>query len=158
MNAHLDATDIKILDLLQENGQITTKKIAETINLSATAVFERIKKLEKNGFIKKYVALLNEHKLGLKQVIFINLTLKEHTRSYLEKFVNEVKEFPEVLECYRVSGNFDFLIKVLVEDIHSYETFILTKLSLLSNLGNVQSHIALSEAKKTTKVKLNGIL
>jgi DNA-binding Lrp family transcriptional regulator len=158
MNAHLDATDIKILDLLQENGQITTKKIAETINLSATAVFERIKKLEKNGFIKKYVALLNEHKLGLKQVIFINLTLKEHTRSYLEKFVNEVKEFPEVLECYRVSGNFDFLIKVLVEDIHSYETFILTKLSLLSNLGNVQSHVALSEAKKTTKVKLNSIL
>lgn len=158
MNAHLDATDIKILDLLQENGQITTKKIAETINLSATAVFERIKKLEKNGFIKKYVALLNERKLGLKQVIFINLTLKEHTRSYLEKFVEEVKEFPEVLECYRVSGNFDFLIKVLVEDIHSYETFILTKLSLLSNLGNVQSHIALSEAKKTTNVKLNSIL
>ncbi len=158
MNAHLDATDIKILDLLQENGQITTKKIAETINLSATAVFERIRKLEKNGFIKKYVALLNERKLGLKQVIFINLTLKEHTRSYLEKFVEEVKEFPEILECYRVSGNFDFLIKVLVEDIHSYETFILTKLSLLSNLGNVQSHIALSEAKKTTNVKLNSIL
>jgi DNA-binding Lrp family transcriptional regulator len=157
MNTHLDAIDIKILDLLQENGQITTKKIAETINLSATAVFERIKKLEKNGFIKKYVALLNEHKLGLKQVIFIHLTLKEHTRSYLEKFVNEVKEFPEVLECYRVSGNFDFLIKVLVEDIHNYETFILTKLSLLSNLGNVQSHIALSEAKKTTKIKLTNI-
>jgi DNA-binding Lrp family transcriptional regulator len=158
MSLHINIIDVKILDLLQENGQITTKKIAETINLSATAVFERIKKLEKNGFIKKYVALLNEHKLGLKQVIFINLTLKEHTRSYLEKFVNEVKEFPEVLECYRVSGNFDFLIKVLVEDIHSYETFILTKLSLLSNLGNVQSHVALSEAKKTTKVKLNSIL
>lgn len=154
MNTQLDPTDLQILDLLQEDSRMTIKKMSEIIGLSATPVFERIKKLEKSGYIKKYVALLNERKLGLKQVIFINLTLKEHNRSYLEKFVREVKEFPEVIECYRITGNFDFLIKVLVEDIESYETFILTKLSLLSNLGNVQSHIALSESKNSTKIKL----
>lgn len=154
MNPQLDPIDLQILDLLQEDSRITIKRMSEILKLSATPVFERIKKLEKNGYIKKYVALLNERKLGLKQVIFINLTLKEHTRSYLEKFVKEVKEFPEVIECYRITGNFDFLIKVLVEDIESYETFILTKLSLLSNLGNVQSHIALSESKNSTKIKL----
>ena len=87
--------------------------------------------------------------------MFIQLTLKEHSRSYIEKFANEVKLFPEVLECYRITGNFDFLLKVLVTDIESYENFILTKLSLLSNLDNVQSHIALSEAKNTTMVNLN---
>jgi DNA-binding Lrp family transcriptional regulator len=154
MNPKLDSIDVQILDLLQEDGRITIKKMSEILKLSATPVFERIKKLEKNGYIKKHVALLNERKLGLKQVIFIHLTLKEHTRSYLEKFVKEVKDFPEVIECYRITGNFDFLLKVLVEDIESYETFILTKLSLLSNLGNVQSHIALSEAKNSTKIKL----
>ena len=89
--------------------------------------------------------------------MFIQLTLKEHSRSYIEKFANEVKLFPEVLECYRITGNFDFLLKVLVSDIESYENFILTKLSLLSNLGNVQSHIALSEAKNTTIVNLNAV-
>jgi len=154
MNSKLDSIDFQILDLLQEDGRITIKKMSEILKLSATPVFERIKKLEKNGYIKKHVALLNERKLGLKQVIFIHLTLKEHNRSYLEKFVKEVREFPEVIECYRITGNFDFLLKVLVEDIESYETFILTKLSLLSNLGNVQSHIALSEAKNSTKIKL----
>lgn len=154
MNPKLDSIDLQILDLLQEDGRITIKKMSEILKISATPVFERIKKMEKNGYIKKHVALLNERKLGLKQVIFIHLTLKEHTRSYLEKFVKEVKDFPEVIECYRITGNFDFLLKVLVEDIESYETFILTKLSLLSNLGNVQSHIALSEAKNSTKIKL----
>lgn len=149
----LDAIDIKILDILQKNGRITIKKMSEQLNLSTTPVFERIKKLEKEGLIQHYAALLNERKLGLKQTVFISLTLKEHSRSYLEKFENEVKSFPEVMECYRITGNFDFLVKVLVKDIEAYENFILTKLSLLKNLGNVQSHIALSEAKNTTRIE-----
>lgn len=149
----LDAIDIKILDILQKDGRITIKKMSEQLNLSTTPVFERIKKLEKEGLIQHYAALLNERKLGLKQTVFISLTLKEHSRSYLEKFENEVKSFPEVMECYRITGNFDFLVKVLVKDIEAYENFILTKLSLLKNLGNVQSHIALSEAKNTTRIE-----
>lgn len=157
MSQKLDAIDIKILDLLQDDGRVTIKKISEVLNLSTTPVFERIKKLEKGGYIKNYATLLNHRKLDLKQVVFIELTLKEHSRSYIEKFANEIKLFPEVLECYRVTGSFDFLIKILVKDIESYENFILTKLSLLSNLGNVQSHIALSEAKNTTKINLKSI-
>ena len=158
MSQKLDAIDIKILDLLQDDGRVTIKKISEVLNLSTTPIFERIKKLEKGGYIKNYATLLNHRKLDLKQVVFIELTLKEHSRSYIEKFANEMKLFPEVLECYRVTGSFDFLIKILVKDIESYETFILTKLSLLSNLGNVQSHIALSEAKNTTKINLKSII
>jgi len=157
MSQKLDLIDFKILDLLQEDGRVTIKKISELLDLSTTPVFERIKKLEREGYIKKYVALLNHRKLDLKQVVFIQLTLKEHSRSFIEKFANEVKMFPEVVECYRITGNFDFLIKVLVADIESYENFILTKLSLLSNLGNVQSHIALSEIKSTSKINLNRV-
>jgi len=157
MSQKLDLIDFKILDLLQEDGRVTIKKISELLDLSTTPVFERIKKLEREGYIKKYVALLNHRKLDIKQVVFIQLTLKEHSRSFIEKFANEVKMFPEVVECYRITGNFDFLIKVLVADIESYENFILTKLSLLSNLGNVQSHIALSEIKSTSKINLNRV-
>jgi DNA-binding Lrp family transcriptional regulator len=157
MSQKLDLIDFKILDLLQEDGRVTIKKISELLDLSTTPVFERIKKLEREGYIKKYIALLNHRKLDLKQVVFIQLTLKEHSRSFIEKFANEVKMFPEVVECYRITGNFDFLIKVLVADIESYENFILTKLSLLSNLGNVQSHIALSEIKSTSKINLNRV-
>jgi len=157
MSQKLDLIDFKILDLLQEDGRVTIKKISELLDLSTTPVFERIKKLEREGYIKKYIALLNHRKLDLKQVVFIQLTLKEHSRSFIEKFANEVKMFPEVVECYRITGNFDFLIKVLVADIESYENFILTKLSLLSNLGNVQSHIALSEIKNTSKINLNRV-
>jgi len=157
MQHKLDTTDFAILELLQEDGRVTIKKISEALNLSTTPIFERIKKLDKGGYIKKYVTLLNNHKLGLKQVVFIQLTLKEHSRSYIDKFANDVKQFPEVMECYRITGNFDFLLKVLVTDIASYEHFILTKLSLLSNLGNVQSHISLSESKSTTKINLNAL-
>ena len=157
MSQKLDLIDLTILDLLQEDGRVTIKKISELLDLSTTPVFERIKKLEREGYIKKYIALLNHRKLDLKQVVFIQLTLKEHSRSFIEKFANEVKMFPEVVECYRITGNFDFLIKVLVADIESYENFILTKLSLLSNLGNVQSHIALSEIKSTSKINLNRV-
>ena len=157
MSQKLDSIDLKILDLLQEDGRVTMKKMSELLDLSTTPVFERIKKLEKGGYIKKYLTLLNHRKLNLKQVVFIQLSLKEHSRSFIEKFANEVKMFPEVVECYRITGNFDFLIKVLVADIESYENFILTKLSLLSNLGNVQSHIALSEIKSTSKINLNRV-
>ncbi len=153
MNTKLDIIDAQILRELQDDGRITIKSLSDKLNLSPTPIFERIKKLEKAGFIKEYTALLNERKLGLKQVVFISLTLKEHSRSYLEKFEKEIETFPEVLECYRITGNFDFLVKVLVKDIEAYENFILTKLSLLKNLGNVQSHIALSEAKNTTKIE-----
>ena len=155
MKSRLDKTDIKILEILQNDCRITTKKLAEKLNLSPTPVFERIKKLEKEGYIDKYVALLNERKIGLKQTIFIGVKLKGHTRSYLQNFQNQVNSFTEVTECYQVSGNFDFLLKIVLADIDAYETFVQTKLSLISELGNVHSYIAIKNSKNTTNLDLS---
>ncbi len=158
MKNKLDKTDLKILDILQKDCRITTKKLAEKLNLSTTPVFERIKKLEKEGYISNYVALLSERKIGLKQTIFIGITLKGHTRSYLHKFLEKVNHFPEVMECYQVSGNFDYLIKIVIEDIDAYETFVQTKLSLISELRNVHSYIAIKKGKQTTQLNLKPLI
>lgn len=157
MSYKLDKIDYKILGLLQENCRITTKKLSEKLNLSTSPVFERIKKLEKEGYIDNYVALLNERKIGLKQTIFIGVTLKGHTRSFLEKFLKQVNSFPEVMECYQVSGNFDYLLKIVIEDMDAYEKFVQTKLSLISELGNVHSYIAIKKGKQTTKLDLKSV-
>lgn len=157
MQHHLDKIDTKILSLLQQNSNRTTKSIASELGMTTTPVFERIKKLEKQGYIKKYVAVLNNKKIGLKQTVFIGITLQGHTRSYLEKFVKQINNFPEVIECHRVSGNFDYLLKLVVEDIEAYETFIISKLTLLPYLGNVQSLITLSTGKETNEIDLSRV-
>jgi len=151
----LDQTDIQILNALQTNSNRTVKSLSEELNLSTTPIFERIKKLEREGYIVGYAARLNPKKLGLKQTVFVAITLQGHTRSYLEKFVKQVNDFPEVVACHRVSGTFDYLLKLLVEDIESYEQFIITKLTLIPYLGNVQSLITLSTGKESTKIDLS---
>jgi len=151
----LDATDQKLLKLLQKDSNQTVKALAKQLDKSTTPIFERIKKLEKEGLIEGYSARLNAKKIGLKQIVFIAISLQGHTRSYLEKFVKEINNFPEVIECHRVSGNFDYLLKLVVQDIESYETFIVTKLTLLPYIGNVQSHIALSTSKQTQELDLS---
>ena len=157
MDVKLDKTDKKILKLLQDNSNRTTKSLAEELNLSTTPVFERIKKLEKAGFIKQYAALLDAQRLGFKQTVFIGITIQGHTRSYLEKFVKQINSFPEVVECHRVSGNFDYLLKLVVKDIEAYENFILTKLTLIPYLGSVQSYISLSKGKQTHHLDLESL-
>ena len=157
MQYTLDKIDFKILSLLQQDSDRTTKSIANELGMTTTPIFERIKKLEKNGYIKKCVALLNHKKIGLKQTVFVGITLQGHTRSYLEKFVKQINSFPEIIECHRVSGNYDYLLKLVVEDIEAYETFIITKLTLLPYLGNVQSLIALSTGKDTNEIDLSNI-
>jgi len=154
----LDTIDSQILAILQKNSNRTTKSIAKELGMTTSPIFERIKKLEKEGYIKKYVAVINNKKIGLKLTVFIGITLQGHTRSYLEKFVKEINNFPEIVECHRVSGNFDYLLKLIVEDIEAYETFISSKLTLLPYLGNVQSLIALSTGKDTNEVDLSGVL
>lgn len=153
----LDKIDTQILAILQNNSNRTTKSIASELGMTTSPIFERIKKLEKEGYIKKYVAVLNNKKIGLKLTVFIGITLQGHTRSYLEKFVKEINNFPEIVECHRVSGNFDYLLKLVVEDIEAYETFIMSKLTLLPYLGNVQSLITLSTGKETNEIDLSRI-
>ncbi len=153
----LDKIDIQILSILQTDSNRTTKSIAQELGMTTSPIFERIKKLEKEGFIKKYVAVLDNKKIGLKLKVFIGITLQGHTRSFLEKFVKEINNFPEVVECHRVSGNYDYLLKLVVEDIEAYETFIISKLTLLPYLGNVQSLITLSTGKETNEINLSSI-
>jgi len=157
MAYNLDNIDTKILNILQKDSSRTTKSIAEELGLTTSPIFERIKKLEKEGYIKKYVAVLDNKKIGLKLTVFIGITLQGHTRSYLEKFVKEINNFPEIVECHRVSGNFDYLLKLMVEDIEAYETFIMSKLTLLPYLGNVQSLITLSTGKETNEIDLSRV-
>ena len=153
----LDKIDTRILEILQKDSNRTTKSIAEELGMTTSPVFERIKKLEKEGFIKKYVAVLDNKRIGLKLTVFIGITLQGHTRSYLEKFVTEINNFPEIVECHRVSGNYDYLLKLIVEDIEAYETVIISKLTLLPYLGNVQSLITLSTGKETNEIDLSRI-
>lgn len=151
----LDSTDKKLLILLQKDSNQTVKALAHQLGKTTTPIFERIKKLEKEGLIDGYSARLNAKKIGLKQIVFIAISLQGHTRSYLEKFVKEINHFPEVIECHRVSGNFDYLLKLVVEDIEAYEKFIVTKLTLLPYIGNVQSHIVLSTSKESNELDLS---
>ncbi len=149
-----DQTDAKILSLLQANSNRTHKSIAIELGMTTTPIFERIKRLEREGFIDKYMAIVNKRKLGYKQTVFIGITLKGHTRNYLDRFVKIVATFEEVLECHRISGSYDYLLKVVVKDVEAYETFILTKLTMISDLGSVQSMIVLSTSKEGEAVNI----
>jgi len=149
-----DKVDVQILNIIQQDSSRTHKSIAKELGMTITPIFERIKRLEREGIIDKYMAVVNKRRLGYKQTIFIGITLKGHTRNYLDRFVKIVNEFDEVLECHRVSGHYDYLLKVLTKDIEDYETFILTKLTNISDLGNVQSMIVLSTSIENKAISI----
>ncbi len=150
----LDSTDFQILNLLQQDGRMTIKELSTRLNLSTTPIFERIKKLEKSGVIDRYMAVLNPEKLGKKLTAFAHISIKNHSKEQVEGFVERVISFPEVLECHYVTGAADFMIKVLVEDIEKYNHFVLEKLSIVPNIGKVESLFSLSVRKKTTEIPL----
>ena len=150
----LDKTDINILNLLQEDGRITIKALSEKLGLSTTLIFERMKRLEKDGVIDKYVALINQKKIDRKLSVFVSISLKNHTRSYLESFVKEMNSYNEVQECFHIAGDFDFMLKVVLKDMEAYESFILSKLSVISNIAHVKSSFVLSKNKYSTAYKL----
>lgn len=152
MDIKIDKLDQKIMQLLQQNARTTIKEIADQVGMSSTPVFERIKKLEKNGYIDKYVALLNEAKLGYKMVAFVQISLTLHNLDEVNAFVDRITSFPEVMECYHTTGESDFLVKILVRDMDRFNDFILYKLSEIENLGHVRTQFALSTRKRTTEI------
>ncbi|AXT54865.1 Lrp/AsnC family transcriptional regulator [Aquimarina sp. MMG015] len=143
----MDKTDRSILNLLQKDGKITIKEIAERLNLTTTPIFERVKKLEREGFIKSYKAILDRKKAGLQLMVFCNVTLNLHQTDYLKKFEKDIQQFPEVVECYHVAGMFDYLIKIYAEDMESYQYFLSNKLASLENISKVQSSFVMTEVK-----------
>ncbi|MDR6560598.1 MULTISPECIES: Lrp/AsnC family transcriptional regulator [Arcicella] len=155
--AALDNIDLKILQFLQANALMTNKEIAARLNLTTTPIHERIKRLESEGVIEKYTAILNKSKLGKSLVVLVDVTLKEHAASFLEQFEKDVLLLPEVVECYCISGGSDFLLKVLVRDMDEYRHFILHKLATLSNIGNAQSRFVVNEIKSQTPVPIEVI-
>lgn len=150
----LDKTDLRILKILQSKSNLTTKDLAARVNLSVTPVFERVKKLEKYGYIKNYVAILDAEKLEKNLTVFCSITLREHTREIGDQFVRDIRSLDKVVECYNISGNYDFLLKVLVKDMKGYQSFVLNELGAIKNIGSTQSTFVVGEIKHTYSIPL----
>jgi DNA-binding Lrp family transcriptional regulator len=151
---NLDTTDIRILQLLQENAQFTIKEISQKINLSMTPTHDRIKRLEQEGVIDRYVTILNKKILGNLMMVYCNITLDKQQKNHFEEFEEAIKQFPEVIECSVISGNFDYLLKVIVKDMSAYNDFYQKKLSDLQSVAHISSSFVMSEVKNTTVIPL----
>lgn len=145
----LDAKDISILQLLQQNARMTVKEIADKIHLSTTPVHERIKRLEASGVIKQYATLLDHTKVNKGLIAICYVSLKEHNKTAGTKFVKAIQQMPEVVECYTISGEFDFMLKVMCKDMNTYHDFHVNKLSSIENMGHVQSIFVMGVIKQT---------
>lgn len=146
----LDKVDHRILNLLQENAKLTTKEIAADLGLSITPVYERIKRLERHKIILKQVALVDRKKIGKKLIGFCNVSLNQHNKEHLLRFEQDVVNFSEVLECYHITGKFDYMIKIAVEDMEAYHEFTFNHLASLDNVGNVHTVFAMHDIKYST--------
>ncbi|MGY5352216.1 Lrp/AsnC family transcriptional regulator [Wenyingzhuangia sp. IMCC45533] len=149
-----DSIDLQLLKHLQKNARITIKELANLTNLSNTPVHERIKKLEKNGYITKYVALLDRKLLGKNLIVFCNVKLKEHTKEIGQRFVRDITSLKQVTECYNISGDYDFLLKVMVHDMDDYQDFVLNHLGSVKNIGSAHSTFVMSEIKNSTETPI----
>ena len=150
----LDNIDKKLLKLLQEDSKRTTKELSLKLNLSVTAVYERIKKLEREGIIEKYVVLINRNKIQKGFVVFCHLKLMQHTKEFISQFEKEVVKLTEVLECFHVSGDYDYILKICVENMEEYREFMVTKLTTLQHIGSTHSTFMIGEVKNTTAFTL----
>ncbi len=147
-----DTTDKKLLEYLQHDSKQTNKELSNKLGLSVTAVYERIKKLEKEGFINKYVALVNKEKIEKSFVVFCHIKLVQHAQDYVMKFEKEVANLNEVLECYHISGDYDYLLKVLVEDMAAFREFMVKKLTTINHIGSTHSMFVINEVKHSTAI------
>lgn len=150
----LDAIDRRILKMLQLDAKVTIKEMANQLHMTNTPVFERVKRLERDGFIKEYVAILDRRKVGLEMVVFCTVSLKVHHSEFLERFEEEVTCLDEVMECYHIAGMFDYLLKVVVKDMEVYRQFVSKKLAALENIGKVQSSFVMTEIRHSTALPL----
>jgi Lrp/AsnC family leucine-responsive transcriptional regulator len=149
-----DEIDKQLLKLLGENSNVTIKELAAQVKLSATPVFERVKKLEASGYIKKYIALLDAEKLSYGLIIFCNIKLKQHEKSIGNDFVNDIMGLSEVVECYNISGDYDFLLKVYAKDMKHYQDFVFNKLGSVQSIGSTHSTFVMRENKNTYNINL----
>jgi len=150
----LDKIDQSILKILQKDGRISNVKLAQSINLSPTPCLERVKRLEKDGYIKGYVALLNSDLLGSALVSFIEVSLDRTTTRALDDFRSAVMKMEEVQECHMVAGGFDYLIKVRTRDMAHYRRFLGEKLSVLPDISSTHTYVVMEEVKSTSSIAI----
>ena len=150
----LDTTDKKLINLLQKNSKQTTKQLSILLHLSVTAIYERIKKLEKEKVIEKYVAIVNRYKVQKSFLAFCHVKLVQHKKEIVTTFEQEILKLEEVSECFHVSGDYDYILKVYVKDIDDYRNFMVTKLTAIKYIGSTHSTFAIEQVKNTTKINV----
>lgn len=154
MKIQLDEKNKMILDILQRDAKLSVKEIASRIQLSFTPTYERIKNMEEAGIISNYVAILNRNALGLKVVAYCSVTLKEQSKEAQMEFESGIKGIPEIVEAFTLSGQYDYLMKIVVEDIESYNSFLVDVFSAIPHINHFQSNIVLSEIKSETAYRI----
>ncbi|MEQ6123190.1 Lrp/AsnC family transcriptional regulator [Pseudotenacibaculum sp. MALMAid0570] len=150
----LDEIDKKIILLLQKDSKQTNKQISLQLNLSVTAIYERIKKLEKEGVIKKYVALVDNDKIKRSFLAFCHIKLERHTKEYIVNFEKQILQLEEVSECFHVSGDYDYILKIYVEDMKAYREFMVNKLTVLKHIGSTHSVFSIGEVKNSSEISI----
>ena len=150
----LDTIDKKLVNLLQQDSKQTTKQLSLQLNLSVTAVYERVKKLENQKVIEKYVAIVNKNKIEKSFLVFCHIKLMQHSKEYLNTFEYEVLKLEEISECFHVSGDYDYILKIYVKDMDAYRNFVVTKLTAIKHIGSTHSTFAIEQVKNTTAIQL----
>lgn len=153
----IDRLDLRILQELQQDGRLTNVELAQRVNLSPSPCLTRVRELERSGVIDRYVALVEPSTVGLNLSVFIAVTLERQVEHALESFEAAMERYPQVMECYLMTGDSDYLIRVLVEDVHALERFIVNELSKIPGLANIRSSIALKQVKYQTALPITGI-
>lgn len=151
---NLDKTDITILRILQKDAKKTAKEIAENLNLTVSPVYERIRRLEKGGYIKKYVAILDKKLLDLSVTAFCQVSMRYHEEAFIEKFEEQIQSLAEVQDCFHMAGKVDFILKINTKSLEGYHDFVKYKLSKIENIGVLNSSFVLNEIKNTTEYHL----
>ncbi|MBF1618363.1 Lrp/AsnC family transcriptional regulator [Prevotella sp.] len=154
-NETLDETDRKILRILQRNSDLTVKELAAKLHLSTSPTFERQKRLERDGYIERYMAVVNPHKVGNGIMVLCNIRLKQHSQELIQEFMDVVQNLEEITECYNTSGDYDFLIKVYAHDMKSYQQFMLNTLGTIDCIGSLHSIFVIDETKNTHGVPIS---
>ncbi|MDR0972599.1 MAG: Lrp/AsnC family transcriptional regulator [Prevotellaceae bacterium] len=150
----LDKTDLQILRTLQSNARLTVKELAAQTNLSSTPVYERLKRLETKGYIKKYIAILDAEKLNQGFMVFCRVKLRRMNRDIASEFTRIIQDIPEVTECYNISGSYDYLLKIHAPDMKYYQEFTLNVLGTIGSLGSVESTFVMDEIKHQYGIRI----
>lgn len=151
----LDEIDLQILKALQKNAKLTTKELADIVHLSATPVFERQRRLERQGYIRKYIAVLDPDKLDRGLLVFCKVKLKQINHEIADAFIRRIMRIPDVIECYNTSGTYDYLLKVRVRDMKKYQEFVLTKLGEIESVASIESTFVMSEVKQIYGISID---